>query len=118
MQIIWEVIHGDHLGRKIGFPTANIEFFDENLKNATFFVTAILDGHHFPAAGIYMPHKGAFEVHILDFDADIYGQILKVDIVDKIRDNRRFESLEELKKQIEKDILFIREKLEDNEITR
>ena len=51
-----------------------------------------------------MPSKGVFEVHLLDFDADIYGKTLQVDIVDKIRDNRKFESLDGLKEQIERDV--------------
>ena len=79
---------------------------------------AKLDGHTYPAAGIHMPQKDVFEIHILDFDTDIYGQTLQVDIVDKIRDNREFGSLGELKEQIEKDIEWIRNRLRDRKITR
>lgn len=73
---------------------------------------AHLDRQDYPAAGVYLPWKGTFEVHILDFDADIYGKNLKVDIVDKIRDNRKFEDAESLKNQIQKDIKDIRKRLD------
>ena len=102
------VVHGDGLGKKLGFPTANLEFSDADLPNATYFVWAHLDGHTYPAAGVYLPWKGTFEVHILDFDADIYGKNLEVDIVDKIRDNQKFDDAQELTHQIQKDIQTIR----------
>jgi riboflavin kinase/FMN adenylyltransferase len=53
--------------------------------------------------GTYMPQKKVFEAHIFDFDADIYGQEIEVILLQKIRDNQKFASLEDLKAQIKKD---------------
>lgn len=47
-------------------------------------------------------------MHIIDFEGDIYGQIIHIDIMDIIRDNRRFSSLDELKQQIQKDVNHVR----------
>ena len=47
-------------------------------------------------------------MHILGFDRDIYGKTLRIDIMDVIRDNRPFNSIEELKLQIEKDVNHVR----------
>jgi len=52
--------------------------------------------------------RGVFEVHILGFDRDIYGQTLHIEIMDSIRPNRTFASLEELKAQIAKDVNHVR----------
>jgi len=98
----------------MGFPTANLQYANPALDDATYYVRAKLDGHDYPAAGIFLPWKGTFEVHILDFDADIYGQNLEVDIVDKIRDNQKFNSIEELQEQIQIDLHVIRKKLDVN----
>lgn len=102
------IVHGDGLGKKMGFPTANIEYMDDHLEDATYYVRAKIDGHTYDAAGIFLPWKGTFEVHILDFDADIYGKNMHVDILDKIRDNKKFDDVKGLTDQIQKDITVIR----------
>jgi riboflavin kinase / FMN adenylyltransferase len=115
----WEidgrVEHGDARGRTIGFPTANIPMGD----------------YLRPAPGVYavragIDHAGAvewhdavanlgrrptvdgtdlrFEVHLLDFAGDLYGKLLRVAFVERIRDERKFAGLDELKAQIARDV--------------
>lgn len=114
------VIKGDQRGRTIGFPTANLS----------------LDDLVQPAFGVYAvrveieegPHKGTYdgvanvgrrptfgkedvllEVHIFDFDGDIYGAHLAVSFIEHLRDERKFDGLESLKTQIAADSARARE---------
>lgn len=110
-----KVIYGNQIGRTIGFPTANIIYPEElvtipygvyavriTVKNEThkgmmnFGIKPTIDEtNKIPVA----------EVHILNFDDDIYGEAVNIDIEKQIRTERKFPSLEELKKQIEKDLM-------------
>lgn len=107
------VVHGDQLGHKLGFPTANLD------------TTGLL----LPPNGVYAAHanvgKKSFravlniglrptvnnptpqlrvEVHLLDFAGDIYGQEMEVTFAAKLRDEQKFANLDELKAQIARDI--------------
>ena len=106
--IIGEVIHGDGRGHTIGFPTANIALDVNILPEETFSCRVTIDGNVFLAGGSYQAKKWHLEVHIIGFDEDIYGKTIRVEILDVIRDNRAFASLDDLKKQIEKDINHVR----------
>ena len=111
--IAGRVIAGDGVGRKLGFPTANLD-----------------------AAGLVLPPKGVYlglakigkksrpvalnigfrptlatggpqlrvEAHLLDFTGDLYGQELEIEIGEKLRDEKKFASLDELKVQISRDV--------------
>lgn len=111
------VVSGKQLGRKIGFPTANMELY-EPLKlvpgNGVYLVDVEVLGH--PYRGICnignRPTVGenqnrTIETHILDFDEDIYGLDMKIEFVEKIRDEKKFSSLEELREQITRDKEFV-----------
>ena len=99
------VIHGDKLGRKIGFPTANIEVLDD-IKvipaNGVYACYVYLNGEKLKGMlniGTRPTVNGAerrIEVHVLDYDADFYGQQLTLHIIDRIRDEKKFDSVEEL----------------------
>lgn len=109
-----EVIYGRQLGRKLGFPTANIIYPDKlvkipygvykvsvELENKTYsgmmnfgIKPTIDDSNNIPVV----------EVHILNFNNDIYGKIIKINIETQIRPEMKFSSLDELKIQIKKDI--------------
>lgn len=108
LPIVWEVIHGDGRGHTLGFPTANIAIEKGIVPDKTFTCRVTIDGQIYLGAGSYQLQKWHFEVHILDFDQDIYGRVIHIDIMDIIRDNRPFTSLEELKTQIQKDINHVR----------
>ena len=106
------VVAGNRMGRTIGFPTANIQLY-EPLKlvpgNGVYAVEVEVNGGFFkgmcnigtrPTVG---GSARTIEVHILDFSEDIYGLPLKIRFLRRIRDERKFPSLEALREQLEKD---------------
>lgn len=115
-QIRGTVAHGRNRGGKLlGFPTANINLQDELCpKTGIYAVTAEYDGKTYPAvANIgYSPtfddHIFTVEVHILDFDQDIYSRKLRVNFIKRLRDEIRFPNFEALSNQIQKDIKLAR----------
>ncbi|MGQ9366954.1 bifunctional riboflavin kinase/FAD synthetase [Azospirillum sp. ST 5-10] len=126
----WEiegrVEHGDHRGRTIGFPTANVEL-GEYLRPA-FGVYAVRTGVDQGRATVWRdgvanlgrrPTVGGLverlETHILDFDGDLYGQHLRVQLVEFLRPERKFSGLDELKGQIVQDAAAARVALAEPE---
>ncbi len=108
------VIEGQKLGRQLGFKTANL-IYPENLVEIGRGVYKVLveyDGKMFNGVANYglrptisKNEKSVLEVHILDFDKEIYGEKIKVTFLRKIREEKKFNSLDELKAQIKQDIL-------------
>jgi len=107
-----KVIHGAKRGRQLGFPTANIHMRHE--RPALTGVYAVkLDGLPSVAnlgvrptiAGV---PKLSLEVHVLDFDDDLYGRHVHVEFLHKIRDEMKFDGLDALKAQIAKDVIVAR----------
>ncbi len=106
------VVAGNRMGRTIGFPTANMQLY-EPLKlvpgNGVYAVEAEVLGRKFKGMcniGLRPTVGGTFrtvETHILDFDEDIYGLPLDIRFARRIRDERKFPSLEALREQLEKD---------------
>jgi riboflavin kinase/FMN adenylyltransferase len=108
-----KVVHGAQRGRTIGFPTANVHMRHE--RPALTGVYAVkLDGLHAVAnlgvrptiAGI---PKLSLEVHVLDFNGDLYDKHVHVEFFHKIRDEIKFDGLDALKAQIAKDVAVARE---------
>lgn len=121
-----KVVKGEHIGTELGFPTANLLPNDSR--------------KHIPAPGVYAVEvqfytlhstlytkKGmmnigtrptfgtnpqTLEVHILDYEGDLYGQEIRVSFMERLRDERRFDNIEELKAQLDEDKKRI-EKLKD-----
>ena len=110
--ICGRVIHGDKRGRQIGFPTANISLRGRKpVMTGVFAVIAErADGSRLPAVanlGTRPTVNGAaplLEVHILDHNPDLYGERLFVHFLARIREERRFASLDELRQQIGLDV--------------
>lgn len=110
--ITGNVVEGNRIGRKIGFPTANIEIEDHYKLIAAGGVYACkieYSGEMYfgmgnigtrPTIGI---NGLVTEVHIFDFDKEIYGEDITISFIDRIRDERKFNSLEELTKQLKRD---------------
>ncbi|MGZ5053720.1 MAG: bifunctional riboflavin kinase/FAD synthetase [Methylobacter sp.] len=107
------VSHGDKRGRTIGYPTANIQMFRKNTPvNGVFAVTMTgIDGLEFEGVAnvgtrptVDGGSKVILEVYLFDFDKEIYGRYVEVHFKQKIRDEMRFQSLDELKAQIVKDV--------------
>ena len=106
------VVKGNQLGRTIGFPTANVNIPEDYKlipKNGVYIVTANVNNKTVfgmmnigvkPTLG---ENKLSIEVHLLDFDSDIYNQKIQVNILERLRDEQKFESFEALKLQIELD---------------
>lgn len=111
--IAGKVIHGDQLGHKLGFPTANLD----------------TPGMLLPPNGVYAAHARLgsqthravlnigirptiqnptpaprVEVHLLDFNGDLYGQELEITFATKLRDEQKFPSVDALRAQIQKDV--------------
>jgi riboflavin kinase/FMN adenylyltransferase len=108
-----EVIKGNQVGRTLGFPTANI-YLSDNHKlipdDGVYSAHAIVDGiQHNCVVSIgnrptFNDSKKSIEVHLLDFNQDLYNQNLKIEFVDFIRAQRKFEVIDELVQQIKADI--------------
>lgn len=106
--ITGRVVKGEHIGTRLGYPTANLQPMD--------------DRKMIPAPGVYAvtvigrrgmmnigtrptfgQHAQTLEVHVLDYEGDLYGQTVTVCFVERLRDERRFEDEEELRAQLEED---------------
>jgi riboflavin kinase/FMN adenylyltransferase len=106
------VIKGDKLGRMLGFPTANLQLDAEDKlvpAHGIYAVTALLE-HQLLKGMLYIGNrptvdgsKTNIEVNLFDFDRDIYGENLKVNVITNLRNDARFDDLETLKKQLHAD---------------
>lgn len=103
MSFSWTVIHGKKLGRTIGYPTANIELAPWLVEDGVYALKIEFDDTTYAGMWTYRENITLFEAHVFDFSWDLYEKTLIITIVWKIRDNRKFESLDELKMQIQKD---------------
>lgn len=106
-----EVVKGDQIGRTIGFRTANLAYPSE-LIELPYGVYTVQTQYgkgiaNFGVRPTVFGSHAILEVHILDFEKDIYGEILDVQFLKMLRKERKFASLEELKKQIQIDIKYI-----------
>ena len=111
------VAHGDKFGRKLGFPTANIHLHRKATPVQGIFAVEVFGLSQEPIAGAANVGtrptvdgtRCLLEVHLLDFDQDIYGRYVQVEFLHKLRDEVRFDSLDELKDAIAKDCEQARE---------
>jgi FAD synthase len=108
-KIEWEVIKWEQIWRSMGFPTANIKF-DSSLilEEWTYKVNWIIDWKVIAWAWVFLWKDNVFEVHFIDFKWDLYWKRISVVILYKIRDNIKFDDMEELKQEIKKDIEYIK----------
>jgi len=116
--ILGTVVRGDNLGKKIGFPTANLSAHSEQFPpNGVYVAEAALDGRIYtgvvnlgcrPTVSSGKSER-ILEVHLLDFDRDIYGKDIEVRFIRYLRPERKFDSLEALARQIERDVRQARE---------
>jgi riboflavin kinase/FMN adenylyltransferase len=110
---------GAQRGRIIGFPTANLQVWDEQLLPAygVYATYAWLGAQRIPAAsniGVRPTVDGqqlAIEAHLIDFDADLYGKELRLEFISRVRPEMKFSGLAALKAQIQADVTAIREEL-------
>ena len=119
-----KVVHGQHLGRTIDIPTANIWLPKQKLPiNGVYAVECYLNNQIIqgianmgvrPTIGGSSP---VLEVHLFEFDKDIYSERLIVKFIKKIRDEKKFDNLDMLKLQIQEDILIAKNILHDSHDT-
>jgi riboflavin kinase/FMN adenylyltransferase len=113
-EVIGKVIEGNKKGREIGFPTANIDVSEYILpKFGVYKVVAKVLGSEFKAIAnigvkpTFGENNPLLEVHIPKFSENIYGKTIAVEFIEFIRDERKFDSVEDLKHQIELDLTKI-----------
>ncbi|MFC1834396.1 bifunctional riboflavin kinase/FAD synthetase [Thermodesulfobacteriota bacterium] len=106
-----KVIHGHHRGKKLGFPTANLKPQEKLVPpHGVYAAYCRVDERSYPAVmniGLnptFMDRRVSYEVHILNFEGNLYGRNLKVYLKDRLRPEMKFNGPEELKAQIAKDI--------------
>ena len=117
MQVIeGVVIGGNRLGRRLGFPTANIAVDDSlSIENGVYSSKVLVEGEVYCAMtniGVRPSVDGTkrlLETHLFGFRGLLYGLKLRVELYDTIRDDKKFSSVEELRQQIEQDSNKIKE---------
>lgn len=118
MQVIeGVVIGGNRLGRRLGFPTANIAIDDTlDIENGVYCSKVFVEGEEYVAmtnVGVRPSVDGTkrlLETHLFGFQGLLYGLKLRVELYEKIRDEKKFSSVDELRKQIASDA----EKIKNN----
>lgn len=106
-----QIVRGDQRGRTIGFPTANLKPRNRVVPKYGVYATATLIKdvwrRSITNVGVRPTFEGdketSIESYIFDFDGDLYGEVLRVRFLHRIRDEKKFGGIEELKAQIEKD---------------
>ena len=106
------IVKGKSLGKQIGFPTANVNIEEDYKlipKNGSYIVKSYINsnvvfgmmniGTNPTVNGEYQ----SIEVHFFDFDRDIYNEIIEVQLLERLRDEQKFDSIDELKAQLHKD---------------
>jgi len=106
------VVKGESLGTKLGFPTANIEISESYKlipKSGSYVVKSIIEGTRYNGMlnignrpTVAGKHQ-TIEVYFFDFNANLYGKILQVEMLSYLRDEQKFDSIEALKQQLQKD---------------
>ena len=106
------IVKGKGLGRKLNFPTANLSIPEEYKlipKNGVYVVSSVLEGntvYGMMNIGFNPTVEGktkSIEINFFDIDIDLYGKKIQIDIIDRIRDEKKFNSLEGLQAQLKKD---------------
>jgi riboflavin kinase/FMN adenylyltransferase len=110
------VVEGNKIGRKIGFPTANINVEDKYkliAAGGVYFCQVDVAGETYHGMGNIGTRPTVnidglvTEVHILDFDRDLYGEEITIYFLDRIRDEKKFDTIELLREQLVKDREYI-----------
>ena len=121
-----QVVHGMERGRQLQFPTANIEMNSPSempLKYGVYAVYVEIEDRQWPGVmniGIrptFGEERELCEIHIIDFEGDLYHRELRASVVDRIRDEQRFPSVDALRAQISADVVQARQMLEPGKIS-
>lgn len=119
--LIGKVVKGEQRGRTLGYPTANLEFHEDLLipKRGSYAVWTNLNGKKIMGMmnigmkpTFHEEYMTTVEVHFLDFQGDLYNQELTLNIVERLRDERKFSGVSELLAQLQKDAIQAKKILE------
>ncbi len=120
--ILGEVVHGKKIARELGFPTANVKMAKRIYpKNGIYGARVKIEGEDFYRYGVVnigvnptlKPGEKSVEVNILDFEEFIYGKIIAVELLEYLRKEKKFDSIEELKRVIGNDVKVWTEKIRE-----
>lgn len=112
-----EVVHGKALGRTVGMPTANLKILDKELPEPGVYATRIrIRGEVFLSVtnigtrpSVDSAEDITVETYIMDFRKDIYGEHVILEVIEFLRPVQKFESLKDVQRQVEKDVLRAQE---------
>jgi len=120
-RLIGTVVKGFERGRKLGFPTANLKC--ENLQvpaDGVYAGRCAIDGRTYPAAvsigslPTFTENVYQIEAHLIDFNGDLYGKSIGVELLDWLREQIKFSGIEALKSQLHRDITLCRAMVDTN----
>ena len=125
-KISGSVVKGKGWGRALGFPTANLAVSTHQIipKDGVYVTLAGINGEWVPAATsvgsrpTFNGNTREVEVHVINFYGDLYGEIIEVKFLERIRDQIKFESSNALSNQIEVDVDIVKSKLNELELKR
>jgi riboflavin kinase / FMN adenylyltransferase len=112
-----DVVHGKHLGHRIGFPTANLHCIPQFLPKDGVYACAVKIGNRFYRAGMNLGERPTFknddhhrqaEVHVLGYHGRLYGRHMRVFLLDYLRPEKKFSTPGALATQIKKDLARVR----------
>jgi len=114
--LVGEVVPGEKRGKALGFPTANLDIQPRQAlpANGVYATIAQVDGKRFASATnvgtrpTFGDGARTLEVHLLDYQGDLYGKQIKTEFVWKLRNEQYFASPEQLKSQMKEDIVNVR----------
>ncbi len=115
-RICGRIAHGDKRGRQLGFPTANVHLHRISVPVQGVFAVEVFGLTGEPLVGVanigtrptVCGSRSILEIHLLDFSQEVYGRYIQVDLLHKIRQEQRFDSLDALKAQIDSDVISAR----------
>ncbi|MGO9514387.1 MAG: bifunctional riboflavin kinase/FAD synthetase [Steroidobacteraceae bacterium] len=118
-RMIGRVAHGEELGRKLGFPTANMRLMRRKSPMWGVLAVRVLGIHPEPLGGVASlgtrptvnGSEPLLEVHVFDFAGDLYGRLIEVEFIAKLRDEVKFHSLDSMVAQMKDDAAQARELL-------
>lgn len=114
MKLTGKISHGQGRGHGLGIPTINLQLAKVDLAQGVYAVRVTLQEHLYWGAmnwgsrPTFKETEPVMEIHLLDFDGEIYGESVEVEIVKKIREVMKFETQAALIQQIESDIAQVR----------
>lgn len=107
-----KIVHGKGLGRTVGMPTANLCISDEELPEVGVYATKVKIGGKVFGSVTNIGRRPSVdhdkhitvETYILDFDEDIYGEIVELEVIKFLRPVQKFQNLKEVREQVKRDI--------------